>query len=84
MRDGLSKVHKQRYQDNDADAIREAVEVLETFNYNDDPVMRRVHDSLTSLFDDEFNIDKLRYNEGYRSDVQDKTTEILNSLPSLD
>ena len=84
VRDGLSKVHKQRYQDNDADAIREAVEVLETFNYNDDPVMRRVHDSLTNLFDDEFNIDKLRYNEGYRSDVQDKTTEILNSLPSLD
>ena len=84
VRDGLKKVHKQRYQDTDADAIREAVEVLETFNYNDDPVMRRVHDSLTNLFDDEFNMDKLRYNEGYRSDVQDKTTEILNSLPSLD
>ena len=84
LRDALKKVNKQRYQDDDADVIRGAVDCLKTFNVNDDPVMRRVHESLTSIFDDEFNMDKLRYNDGYRFDIQDKTAQILNSLPSLD
>jgi len=84
LRDALKKVNKQRYQDEDADVIRGAVDCLETFNINDDPVMRRVHQSLTAIFDEEFNMDKLRINDGYRSDIQDKTAQILKSLPSLD
>ena len=84
LRDALKKVNKQRYQDDDADVIRGAVDCLKTFNVDDDPVMSRVHDSLTSIFDEEFNMDKLRINDWYRFDIQDKTAQILKSLPSLD